>query len=208
MKNYLETHKVKKLQLGAGPNVLDGWCNTDLSPTHKGVYVIDVTKRFPFDDKTIDYILSEHLIEHLSYKEGLYMLGECYRILKPGGKIRIATPDFETLIDLHSSEKSEIQQQYIKWHVDSFLPGMDYNDCFVINNAFRGWGHQLIYDENTLRKSIIEAGFTEIKRYNPGESDDENFNGIEWRSRDEIQKHTGLVLEATTKPDCSFRRKE
>jgi len=203
MKNYLETHEIKKLHLGAGPNVLDGWYNTDLSPVHEGVYVIDVTKILPCDDKTVDYILSEHLIEHLSYEEGCYMLTECYRILKPGGKIRVATPDLEILMGLHSSEKSEIQKRYIKWHIDSFLPGMEYNDCFVINNAFRGWGHQFIYDEKTLRKSMIDAGFTEIKRHNPGESDDENFKGIEWRSNDEIQKHTGLVLEAIRPDDAA-----
>lgn len=203
IRNYLATHKIKKLQLGTGPNVLDGWCNTDLSHNYKGVYIIDVTKMFPFDDKTVDYILSEHLIEHLSYGEGLHMLSECCRILKPEGKIRIATPDLDTLIDLHSSEKSEIQKLYIKWHIDSFLPDMDYNDCFVINNAFRGWGHQLIYDENTLRKLIMKAGFTKIKRYNPGESDDENFKGIEWRSKDEIQKHTALVLEASRPANLS-----
>jgi predicted SAM-dependent methyltransferase len=198
IKRYLRSHDVRKLQLGIGPNVLCGWFNTDLSPNHKNVYMLDVTKRFPFDDKSIDYILSEHLIEHLSYKDGLFMLRECSRILRPGGRIRVATPDLEILIKLHTSEKSEIQQKYIKWHIDSFLPGMDaYNACFVINNAFRGWGHQFIYDGATLRDLMHRAGFVEIKRYKPGESDDEIFRGIEWRAKDEVQKFTGLVLEAT-----------
>jgi glycosyltransferase involved in cell wall biosynthesis/predicted SAM-dependent methyltransferase/polysaccharide pyruvyl transferase WcaK-like protein len=203
--NYLESHHIRKLHLGAGPNVLDGWFNTDISPEHKGVYALDVTERLPFDDKSIDYILSEHLVEHLTYKDGLDMFRECFRILKPGGIIRVATPDLEILIKLHTLKKNEIQQQYIKWHVDSFLPGMTYNDCFVINNAFRGWGHQFIYDEETLRNSMEKVGFVEIKRYKPGESDDENFRGIEWRAKDEVQKFTGLILEAR-RPNTSLAK--
>jgi hypothetical protein len=33
-----------------------------------------------------------------------------------------------------------------------------------INNFFRDWGHQFIYDEQTLRASMLEAGSPESER--------------------------------------------
>ncbi len=49
----------------------------------------------------------------------------------------------------------------------------------MINNAFRDWGHQFIYDRATLQSAMEEVGFVDITRYAPGESDDEVLRGIE-----------------------------
>src|SRR5260221_172664 len=100
--SYLETHPIHKLQLGAGSNVLDGWFNTDMLPVPPTIFFLDCTKRFPFADATFHYVFSEHHLEHLSYREGLSMLRECCRVLRPDGKIRIATPDLEVLLGLYT----------------------------------------------------------------------------------------------------------
>lgn len=142
VKQYLRSHQVRKLQIGAGPNILPGWINTDKSPNSPRILFLDAAKTFPFADATIDYIYSEHLIEHLTYKQGQLMLHECFRVLKPSGRIRIATPDLETLIGLHTPQKSGRQWRYIHWIIDQFLPEIGiYEDVIVINNAFRNWGH-------------------------------------------------------------------
>lgn len=180
IQSYLNSQQVRKLQIGAGPNTLEGWLNTDELLTSRGVIYLDATKPLCFENSTFDYIFSEHQIEHLTYKEGLSMLRECYRVLKPGGKIRIATPNLETLIGLHTPDKSELQQRYIKWIIDRCLPQIGvYRESFVINNAFRNWGHQFIYDRATLQSAMEEVGFVDITRYAPGESDDEVLRGIE-----------------------------
>ena len=63
--------------------------------------VIDITKKFPFVSSTFDYVFSEHMIEHIKYQDGLKMLNESFRVLKPSGKIRISTPDLQFLLDLY-----------------------------------------------------------------------------------------------------------
>jgi predicted SAM-dependent methyltransferase len=196
MKSYVRSHQVRKLQVGAGYNILKGWLNTDVYPKSREVFFLDAAKPFPFEEGTFDYIFSEHLIEHLTYNDGLFMLSECHRVLKPGGRIRIATPDLETLTGLHIPEKSDLQQRYIKCIIDTYLPEMCvYRDSFVINNAFRNWGHQFIYDQATLQSAVEEAGFIDISCYAPGESDDEVLQGIESR-RDDMGKFETMVLEA------------
>ena len=88
---YLQGNGLKKLHLGASNSVLRGWLNSDLFPTREGVIYLDVTRRFPFANNTFDYVFSKHLIEHIDYDDASAMLRECYRVLKPGGRVRIAT---------------------------------------------------------------------------------------------------------------------
>ena len=177
--SYLEAHRVRKLQLGTGIDVLDGWFNTDVSPK-EGVFFLDSTKPFPFADATFHYIFSEHHIEHLSYDQGLFTLHECYRVLQPGGKIRIATPDLGVLLNLYTAASSDLQQRYIRFIIDNFLPSVhESNAVFVINNAFHNWGHQFLYDSVTLKVALQEVGFVDIIHSSPGQSDDEQLRGIE-----------------------------
>ncbi len=180
IKNYLELHPTRKLQLGCGPHIFEGWLNTDIKPTKDEVIFLDVTEEFPFDDCTFDYIFSEHLIEHIEYQAGVDMLGECSRILRSGGRLRIATPSLSFLIELYNPKKSKLQEQYISWVVDTFLPNIGiYQDVFVINNFFRGFGHKFIYDFKSLKGAMNKVGFINIERYNVGESDDENLQNLE-----------------------------
>jgi predicted SAM-dependent methyltransferase len=202
IQSYLKSHPVRKLQIGAGANILDGWLNTNESKFSRNVIFLDATRPFPFEDHTFDYILSEHQFEHLTYHEGFLMLRECSRILKPGGKIRIATPDLEILTSLSAPKKSELQQRYIRWIMDAYFPEIKmYQASFAINNAFRNWEHRFLYDRATLEHVMEEAGFINIARYISGESDDKVFRGIEYHGRavesEEMNRFETMVLEGT-----------
>jgi predicted SAM-dependent methyltransferase len=201
MSRYLKSHTIRKLQLGAGSNALEGWLNTDKYAAHPGVTFLNAEHRFPFADNTFDYVFSEHLIEHLSYEQGLPMLRECFRVLKPAGKIRIATPDLETLAGLYAQQKTYLQQRYIHWIIDTFLPQADaYRESFVINNAFRNWGHRFLYDQATLECALASAGFADIVKQSVGESQDNVFRGIESHGLaagdEEMNRFETMVLEA------------
>jgi predicted SAM-dependent methyltransferase len=203
IKRYFESCPTRKLQIGSGQNILKGWLNTDLKPTKEIVY-LDARKRFPFDDYSFDCILCEHLIEHIEYQKGIEFLCECFRVLRPGGKIRIATPDLRFLIELYNTQKTELQNRYISWIVDYFLPNIGiYQDTFVINNFFRNWGHKFIYDYKSLQDAMSRVGFINITRCNVGESDDENLRGLEAHEQiisDEFNRLETLVCEGV-KPD-------
>lgn len=205
IKDYLEHNSIRKLQIGCGRNILKCWLNTDLNPT-KEIVALDATKRFPFSDNTFDYIFSEHCIEHLQYFEGQRLVRECYRILKPKGKLRISTPDLRFLINLYSRRKTKVQERYIVWATKSFLPHVrNYSDTFVINNFFHAWNHKFIYDFKTLQNLLELCGFGNIVLCSPGKSDDVHLQGIESHGcqiTDEFNNLESIVVEAT-KPTSS-----
>ena len=201
IRHYLRTNSPRKLQLGAGSSSLPGWLCTDLAPSSDAVVFLDATKPFPFESGVLDYIFSEHFIEHISWHAGKFMLMECHRVLKPGGIVRIATPDLAVLLDLYASTGSRGKEQYIKWITDSFLPGVSvYKPQFVINNAFRNWGHQFLYDGELLELALREAGFKDITRCQYGESLHEHLRGIESHGKNvgsaEMAIYETMVYEA------------
>lgn len=189
-----------KLHLGAGHNVLEGWLNTDWSPHHDEIVFLDVTFPFPFPDSSFAYVFSEHLIEHISHSEGRAMVAECSRVLRPGGTLRIATPSLDNLISLFDQNKSEASTRYVEWAMTTnhFPPGSS-PECFILNHFMRGWGHQFVYDPETLRAVLEECGFSGISSLAPGQSNDVQLQGIEGHGRvigEEQNRFETMVLEA------------
>jgi predicted SAM-dependent methyltransferase len=191
---YLTEHEIRKLQLGTSKSVKQGWLNTDLILEVPGAVYLDATKRFPFDNGVFDCVYSEHMIEHVEYKEAQAMLQECFRVLKIGGRLRITTPDLAALLGLYCQTQISIQRRYIDVMVQHFIPGARrYKSVFVINHVFRGWGHKFLYDAEVLSDAMTEAGFVNILRCRRGVSEDPNFQNLETHGGSDVE---GIELNA------------
>ena len=64
---------------------------------HSGWLILDqvdqnISKRLNFSDNTVDVVFTEHVIEHVSFTDGIYFFNESKRILKNGGVLRIVCP--------------------------------------------------------------------------------------------------------------------
>jgi predicted SAM-dependent methyltransferase len=201
--NYLQQNEIRKLHIGCGFNLIDGWLNSDYQPYPTDTLRLDATQTFPIENNQFDYIFSEHMIEHLEYAGGSSMLKECFRVLRKDGTVRVSTPDLPFLLDLYRSDKSAQQLEYIKWATDNFVPDTDYDDVFVINNFVRAWGHQFIYDEKTLRSSMEKAGFTNITKCDLNQSVEAAFRDLENETRlpPGFLKMETLTLEGTKLAD-------
>ena len=187
------------LHIGAERFSIPNWFNTDLDPVRPDTYYLDATKPFPFHWDAFDFIFSEHMIEHLSFRQGLDMLRECRRVLKPGGVIRIATPNLCNILALTDESSHEA---YLQWAIKEFdLPRDPYPKATsVINNFFRSWGHQFIYDPEMLRTTLQQEGFTDVTQCEVGESCHPNLRRLERhgeRWNDFINKFETMVFEAT-----------
>lgn len=214
IRTYLDAHRIRKLQVGTGPNPLPGWLNTDLFPDtypeHRDkIFFLDATKPFPLDGMTFDYIFAEHQIEHVVETEARAMLRECFRVLRPGGRIRIATPDLAAILGLYEDPLDERERHYIDWVMTKFLPKIRSGNprCYVINQMFTAHKHRFIYDHETLMAILTDVGFVEVVRWKAGESDDPVLRGVEAHGSaigdETVNQFETLVLEAIRPPLAS-----
>lgn len=200
IESYVRSHSIRKLQIGSGPNPLEGWLNSDIRPRRGERVLLDATKPFPVDDQTFDYVYSEHMIEHLTFDQAMSMLQESFRILRPGGRIRVATPNLETIMNLATTPWTELQRDYIEFITNRFLdPSWGYRASFAINAQYEVFGHRFLFDPETLEMAAREAGFDGISWWEPGKSSDLHLIGVESHSKvvgDAMNRFTTMVLEA------------
>jgi len=203
--SYLSSHAVKKLQIGAGgAKGFDDWLNTDIEPQAGEAY-LDATKPFPIPDGVLSYIFSEQVFEHLSYRDGLSMLRESQRTLKPGGKIRITTPNLLRLMQLFQDNKTDEQKTYLDGTLTGGywpepLPRTISPAAVILNYEMRSFGHKFLYDPQTLRQSLEIAGFQDSKELAPGESDDPQLAGLDTRHKAAVHvrnDYETMVFQAT-----------
>ena len=145
-------NEIVKIHFGSGAHRLNGWINVDLNFRCHPDVILDVGKCIPVPDASVDHIFSEDLIEHLEYKDDKFFIQECYRILKPGGIMRILTPNLEAIVRQYVDRDVGTLNWYDKEYGCRTFGEM-------LNAAMRGMGHRFIYDEETLRLALEEAGF-------------------------------------------------
>jgi len=200
IRHYLHSTDCPGIHLGCGGNLHSGWLNTDLEPSFRTVVPLNVTQRFPFRDHTFDRVFSEHMIEHLDFAAAGHMLAECHRELRPGGVIRIATPDLNKVARLCCDSSSGENRAYLEWAMrHNLLPEIGSQQCQVVNSLFYHHGHRFLYDEATLAACLCRAGFTHPRRFDPGQSDNPRLAGLEAHGKvigEAANRLETLVLEA------------
>lgn len=197
LRRYLSAPGPHLLQIGSENFTTAGWLATDLYPREKGVEYLDATKRWPIPHDTLDAIHCEHMIEHVPYDGAVELSREAYRCLKPGGTIRIVTPDMQLIRRLLDGELPE----YAGWSNGTATPPRHTNNpIFTINRMMRDWGHTFIYDEDTLTALLHNAGFVRVGRLAPGVSDNPHLRDVD-RHAEAIGEQWNLlesmVVEAT-----------
>ena len=89
-------HNRKKRSIAANGRMCSSACCRSRAD-ESDVRYHDVRKPLPFADKTFDAAYALHIIEHLTPAEAASLVNELYRVLKPGGILRISTPDLEDI---------------------------------------------------------------------------------------------------------------
>lgn len=150
---------------------MPGWENLDLDPVEGAKYW--KAPWLEYEDDSVDYIYSEHFIEHLEHYQFSLLLTQSFGCLKPGGKMRLSTPDLMTIINDYKSDAWIKKYSQVGFNPSSAAK--------FVNEAMRSWGHQFIYDFSELLTIGKRAGFSSIKEwpYNMGSCNE--LDGLETR---------------------------
>jgi len=102
----------------------------------------------PLPKACADYIYSSHFLEHLSKRHGARLLSEAFRVLRPGGIIRIAVPDLARMIDAYQAGQKEAALEGIFAYLD-------------LGYFAR---HRYMYDFDLLKDQLTASGFVDVRR--------------------------------------------
>jgi polyisoprenoid-binding protein YceI len=156
------------LHVGCGDQRLEGWVNIDRQDLPAVDLVADVTIGLPFEGAAA--VFAEHFLEHLPLDQALAFLLECQRVLAPGGRLRLSTPNLDWTL----------AAEYV--HGQAFSgPAAA---ALRLNRGFYGWSHRFLWNGPLLAAALDAAGFTDLCWCRHGESEWPPFRGLERHARD------------------------
>ena len=182
-----------KINYGCGDVDQPGYINVDIRVTK----TIDLVGDLSWCKKKLRGICSEvymsHVLEHYAYpgramRKGKgtvpYALHCVFEMLRPGGLIRIAVPDFARLCTLYQNGAIPLYPR-----ISGRLCGeQDYRENL----------HKCVFDKRFLEYCLVDAGFVHVRDWSPidlGLVQDSSFDALEG-------KITSLNLLAE-KPICA-----
>jgi len=121
---------LKMLNLGCGGRYHKDWVNIDFNSSGPDVIKHNLCLGIPTPNEAFDVVYHSDLLEHFPKSYAPAFLKECWRVLKPGGIIRVAQPDLEEIVRLYldaldrSLEGDTEAQQRYEWLVVELLDQM------------------------------------------------------------------------------------
>lgn len=136
----------------------------------------DLRHGIPFSDSSFEAVYHSHFLEHLERRDAIQFLGECRRVLRPGGVLRIVVPDLCHLVQRyvstlppnnhngeHDRAIADIFEQMVRR--DSVGPNEQQGVVRFIEKLVRGSAgnigesHRWMYDEHSLKAVLTPLGF-------------------------------------------------
>jgi SAM-dependent methyltransferase len=132
-----------------------------------GIVFADASKKIPLPDGSVEVLYTSHMLEHMTRADVTKFLRDVYRVLMPGGIIRIAVPDIGKLVNryLDSGDADAfIEGTYLSTPGrKSFLSKLK---CLLVGDRHHLW----MYDGRSLSKLLTELNFRDPVILPPGKT--------------------------------------
>ena len=167
-----------KINLGSGHWKLKDWVNVDMDLGSEPDVCANLATGLPFANGVARLMHTEDFIDQLDIEKAAEFLRECYRILSPGGVLRVLTPDMRKLAHLYLNDPKRLQKMWKDFvGVDLFLDTAGE----VFNSGMRFAGHTFLYDEETFKALSKRCGF-DARRVGFQQSEEPELRGLDLRS--------------------------
>jgi predicted SAM-dependent methyltransferase len=168
-----------KIEVGAATTSRTGWLSGDI--TYRTRNYMDATERWPFADGSASHVYADNVVEHLGMSPNRRLLQEAFRVLRPGGRIRLVTPDVERLARIYLTGGQDADQHIQAARASGYEA---HHPVDLLRIVFQEAGHHVgyLWDLQALKAELEGVGFVSVVRQEPGSSDDEVFRGLESRN--------------------------
>jgi predicted SAM-dependent methyltransferase len=151
------------LHIGCGPFYRQGWVNTDLPGTPGIDFPLSIEGPLPLPESQFHAIYGSEVIEHVSLAHARAFFREALRILKPGGVMRLTTPDLAAVCRIYLGQTPQVT---VEDFGSVWLQGEFSRDIWI-NSQFRAWGHQHLWSRESLGDELLQAGFVNVRLCEP-----------------------------------------
>lgn len=154
------------LHLGCGPVDHPQFVNVDGFPYPHVQYVRPIDDLSPFADESAALVYASHCLEHFPREQIPRVLTEWRRVLRPGGTLRIAVPDFDRIVEIYEQHGRDVGV------VTGFLLGGQQSPYDF---------HHVVFTRRSLQALLEQAGFRDVREWTPGSSPLTTF--ADWSAR-------------------------
>ena len=174
LKKFFALNPVERLHVGCGLGVFKGWCNVLYERNQEygvprkvnGAWRLNynLLKPWPWPKNSVSFIAGAHFIEHLDLNHCIRFSQEAFKVLKPGGVIRLSCPDLETYarnyIDGNKSfyENKEIKRACV------FKAAETPSQIFAAKAYDSGGAHKWFHDFSSLESVLRRSGYVNIRK--------------------------------------------
>lgn len=155
------------LNVGCGPNIHKDFINLDYE-WRPGLDICwNIRKKIPLEDSSLSGIFSEHCLEHITLEETRRVVGEFFRLLKPGGVARVSVPDGGLYLNIYAqrelstNEDSTRDLKNFPYEETDRESGI-YSPIVSVNRIAREHGHLYLYDFHILKSIFENSGFVNV----------------------------------------------
>lgn len=169
-----------KLHLGCGRRYIPGFMHVDIQPAPH-VDLVCRVNCLPLANDTAELIYACHVLEHFGRYEYQSALLEWKRVLKPGGTLRLAVPDFAACAAI-----------YYEHGLEDGLSGV----VGLISGGQRDSYdfHKMIFDEEYLRRDLLSLGFREVRRWDWRNTEHSNVDDYSQAYLPHMHKEDGRLV--------------
>jgi predicted SAM-dependent methyltransferase len=168
---------MSKLHIGCGRNYIPGWTNLDLFSSVKADVYADITA-LPFDRGSFDLIYASHVLEHVQRHTVVATLSHWRDLLKDGGVLRLAVPDFAAVMVWYSKTGN----------LDNVMGLLYGGQNHPKNNHF------VTFDCNTLKRDMEKAGFSEVRYWDWKTTEHAKFDDYSQCFLPHMDKENGMLM--------------
>ncbi|MEM9364716.1 MAG: methyltransferase domain-containing protein [Planctomycetota bacterium] len=152
-------------------------------PSH--VKYVNLLKKLPFQDESVEAVYASHVWEHLYYCEAEHATAEVFRILSPGGTLRLAVPNLHDYVcdymQSHGSQEAASRlNERLHFRANS-RPRRAHQRVYEALTDFHS--HKFMYDVESLKRLLTQSGFEQVEQKNCMESEIPEISEIETESR-------------------------
>jgi predicted SAM-dependent methyltransferase len=152
----MTTEGIRRLNWGCGHWTTPGWINSDARSGSGVDLSCNILEGLPLESGSIDYAVSVHALQEMTFQTVVPVLQELRRVLKPEGTLRLVLPDLDRGL-----------AAYQRGEASYFLvPDEDARSLgakFITQMLWYGYS-RLLFTHDFAEELLLKAGFSRVNR--------------------------------------------